>query len=76
MKVIIFGATGMVGQGTLRECLLAPDVDEVVTVPVLSRLYGTPIEVVRVKNRFYVMAGDVDVEHDADRHDHAHGAHA
>lgn len=32
MKVIIFGATGMVGQGTLRECLLAPDVDEVVTV--------------------------------------------
>ena len=47
-------------------------VDEVVTGPVLSRLYGTPIEVVRVKNRFYVMAGDVDVEHDAHRHDHAH----
>jgi uncharacterized protein YbjT (DUF2867 family) len=32
MKVIIFGATGMVGQGTLRECLLASDVDEVITV--------------------------------------------
>jgi uncharacterized protein YbjT (DUF2867 family) len=32
MKVVIFGATGMIGQGTLRECLLAPDVDEVVTV--------------------------------------------
>jgi zinc/manganese transport system ATP-binding protein len=47
-------------------------VDEVVTGPVLSRLYGTPIEVVRVKNRVYVMAGDVDVEHDAHRHDHAH----
>src|SRR3984957_19469905 len=47
-------------------------VDEVVTGPVLSRLYGTPIEVVRVKNRFYVMAGDVDVERDAHRHDHAH----
>jgi uncharacterized protein YbjT (DUF2867 family) len=32
MKVIIFGATGMVGQGTLRECLLATDVDQVVAV--------------------------------------------
>ncbi|HZZ25316.1 MAG TPA: ATP-binding cassette domain-containing protein [Roseiarcus sp.] len=52
-------------------------VDEVVTGPVLSRLYGAPIEVVRVKNRFYVMAGDVDVERDAHRHDdYAHGAHA
>jgi zinc/manganese transport system ATP-binding protein len=52
-------------------------VDEVVSGPVLSRLYGTPIEVVRVKNRYYVMAGDVDVERDAHRHDHhhAHGAH-
>jgi zinc/manganese transport system ATP-binding protein len=52
-------------------------VDEVVTGAVLSRLYETPIEVVRVRNRFYVMAGDVDVERDAHRHDdHAHGAHA
>ena len=32
MKVLIFGATGMVGQGVLRECLLAPDVEAVVTV--------------------------------------------
>jgi zinc/manganese transport system ATP-binding protein len=53
------------------EAVIGP-VDEVVTGPVLSRLYGTPIEVVRVKNRFYVMAGDVDVERDAHRHDHAH----
>ena len=48
-------------------------VDEVVTAPVLSRLYGAEIEVVRVRNRYYVMAGDVDVERDAHRHDdHAH----
>jgi zinc/manganese transport system ATP-binding protein len=47
-------------------------VESVVTGPVLSRLYGADIEVVRVKNRFYVMAGDVDIEHDAHRHDHAH----
>ena len=26
MKVLLFGATGMVGQGVLRECLLSPDV--------------------------------------------------
>jgi uncharacterized protein YbjT (DUF2867 family) len=32
MKVLIFGATGMVGQGVLRECLLASDVDVVVTI--------------------------------------------
>jgi len=32
MKVVVFGATGMVGQGALRESLLAPDVDEVLAV--------------------------------------------
>jgi len=32
MKVLIFGATGMVGQGVLRECLLDPNVELVVTV--------------------------------------------
>ncbi len=32
MKVLIFGATGMVGQGVLHECLAAPDVDRVMTV--------------------------------------------
>jgi uncharacterized protein YbjT (DUF2867 family) len=32
MKVIIFGATGMVGQGVLRECLLDPDVQRVLSI--------------------------------------------
>lgn len=32
MDVILFGATGMVGQGVLRECLLDPEVTRVVTV--------------------------------------------
>lgn len=32
VKVLIFGATGMVGQGVLRECLLASDVELVQTV--------------------------------------------
>jgi zinc/manganese transport system ATP-binding protein len=48
-------------------------VDDVVTGPVLSRLYGTDIEVVRIKDRYFVMAGGVDVERDAHRHDD-HGA--
>lgn len=32
MKVIVYGASGMVGQGVLRECVLDPDVTEVLTV--------------------------------------------
>jgi uncharacterized protein YbjT (DUF2867 family) len=32
MKVLLFGATGMVGQGVLRECLRDPDVDRIVTL--------------------------------------------
>ena len=32
MKVILFGATGMVGQGVLRECLLDADVEIVLAV--------------------------------------------
>lgn len=32
MKVILFGASGMVGQGVLRECLRDPDVEEVLVV--------------------------------------------
>jgi uncharacterized protein YbjT (DUF2867 family) len=32
MKVIIFGASGMVGQGVLRECLVDPGVESVLTI--------------------------------------------
>jgi uncharacterized protein YbjT (DUF2867 family) len=32
MRVLLFGATGMVGQGVLLECLRDPDVQEVTTV--------------------------------------------
>lgn len=32
MKVLILGASGMVGQGVLRECLLDPEVSRVVSV--------------------------------------------
>jgi len=32
MKVILFGATGMVGQGVLRQCLLDPGVEAVLAI--------------------------------------------
>ena len=56
-------------------------VDEVITRPVLSRLYGSPIDVMRMNGRIFVMSGDVEIEkHDHDhehegehRHVHSHG---
>ena len=32
MNILLFGATGMVGQGVLRECLLDPEVQSVVAI--------------------------------------------
>lgn len=32
MRVLLLGASGMIGQGVLRECLAAPDVTEVVSI--------------------------------------------
>ena len=44
-------------------------VADVITGPVLSRLYGAEIDVVRVKGRIFVMSGGHDVERDHHRHD-------
>jgi len=45
-------------------------VDEVITGPVLSRLYGADIDVIRAEGRIFVLSGNYDVERDAHRHDH------
>jgi zinc/manganese transport system ATP-binding protein len=55
-------------------------VDEVITRPVLSRLYGSPIDVMRVNGRIFVMSGDVEIEkhdhvHEDDAHEHEHAHH-
>ena len=54
-------------------------VDEVITGPVLSRLYGSDIEVLQIGKRIFVMAGDSEAEGEAHRHDHdgaeGHGSH-
>lgn len=44
-------------------------VDEVMTSDVLSRLYGTQIEVLRVKDRIVIVSGHGLVEADAHRHE-------
>lgn len=49
-------------------------VDEVITGPVLSRLYGTAIDVVHLQGRIFVMADGHDMERDAHRHDALHHA--
>ncbi len=52
-------------------------IDDVITAPVLSRLYGSAIDVIRVEGRIFVMSGSHDVEHDEHRHEagHGHAAH-
>jgi zinc/manganese transport system ATP-binding protein len=51
-------------------------VDEVITAPVLSRLYDTEIEVVRTQGHIFVMSRGRDVEAAEHVHDHnGHGHH-
>ncbi len=50
-------------------------VEEVITAPVLSRLFGTEIEVVRTQGHIFVMSRGRDVEHAAHQHDHGHEHH-
>ena len=51
-------------------------VDEVITGPVLSRLYGSQIDVLHVQGRIFVMSGSHDLERDEHRHDeHGHAHH-
>jgi zinc/manganese transport system ATP-binding protein len=45
-------------------------VEAVITAPVLSKLYGSPIDVFHVQGRIFVMSGIHDVEADAHRHEH------
>jgi zinc/manganese transport system ATP-binding protein len=44
-------------------------VDEVVTASVLSRLYGSDIDVIRLRGRIFVLSGHHDMERDTYRHD-------
>jgi zinc/manganese transport system ATP-binding protein len=48
-------------------------VDEVITGPVLSRLYGAEIDVIHLHGRIFVMSRGHDLEHDAHQHENGHG---
>ena len=50
-------------------------VEEVITAPVLSRLYGTDIQVLRAKGHIFVMSRGRDIEVTDHQHDHSHGGH-
>jgi zinc/manganese transport system ATP-binding protein len=52
-------------------------VDQVITAPVLSRLYGTDIQVVRADGHIFVMSRgrDVEVADHVHDDDHGHGGH-
>ena len=65
MNVLLYGATGMVGQGVLRECLLAPDVDSVMAVG------RTPLAQSHPKLKQHAMSEDGDASAAAQRDDAA-----
>ena len=48
-------------------------VEEVITAPVLSRLFGTEIQVVHAEGHIFVMSRGRDVEHVDHQHDDGHG---
>ena len=48
-------------------------VEEVITAPVLSRLYGAEIDVIHLHGRIFVMSRGHDLEHDAHQHENGHG---
>ncbi len=56
MKILIFGATGMVGQGVLHECLAASDVSRVMTVG------RSPVEQIHPKLQQLVQADLLSLE--------------
>lgn len=55
MRVLLVGATGMVGQGVLRECLLDPDIEEV------AALGRSPVRIEHGKLRNIVHADMLDL---------------
>jgi zinc/manganese transport system ATP-binding protein len=66
LDLVLYLGAGRAALGTVAQ---------VVTGRVLSGLYGTPIEVLEVGGRRFVMAGGQDMEAGAHRHEHPHAEH-
>src|ERR1700761_121591 len=60
MKILLFGATGMVGEGVLRECVAARDVSEVVAI-VRTPMDWIPANVTEVEHRDFFHWEGVDL---------------
>jgi zinc/manganese transport system ATP-binding protein len=60
---VLYLGNGQVALGT---------VEQVINGPALSRLYGSPIDVVHVNGRIFVMSGSLEIERDEHRHPHRH----
>ena len=61
MRVLLFGATGMVGQGVLRECVAAQDVTEVVAI-VRSPLERVQAKQTEMQHRDFFDWSDVELD--------------
>jgi uncharacterized protein YbjT (DUF2867 family) len=61
MRVLLFGATGMVGQGVLRECVAAHDVTEVVAI-VRSPLERVQAKQTEMQHRDFFDWSDVELD--------------
>jgi uncharacterized protein YbjT (DUF2867 family) len=57
MRVILFGGTGMVGQGVLRECIADPDVEQVLLVVRKSTGTNSPKVIELVHEDFFNWSG-------------------
>jgi hypothetical protein len=59
MKILLLGATGMVGQGVLYECLRDSDVDQVISIGrrATGRQYEKLHEIVQADLRMYAYEG-------------------
>jgi uncharacterized protein YbjT (DUF2867 family) len=60
MRVLLLGATGMVGQGVLQECEAARDVTEITAI-VRSRLERVQAKAIEVQHRDFFNWNDVDL---------------
>jgi hypothetical protein len=52
-RVFLFGATGMAGQGVLKECPADPDISEVLSISRTASGYIQPLDGILSKQKFY-----------------------
>ena len=62
----------------MRQAATIGSVNEVITGEVLSKLYGSPITVLRTNGRIFVLADEIEVDGEAHSHEenvHEHHHH-